>query len=46
MERHAVGDDAAFELLRGGTLEANRKLIDVAGAVVKNGHALLPKQAD
>jgi two-component system, response regulator / RNA-binding antiterminator len=44
MERHAVGDDAAFELLRTHARTTNRKLIDVASAVV-DGHALLPKQA-
>ena len=44
MERHAVGDDAAFELLRSNARTSNRKLIDIAGAVV-DGHALLPKQA-
>ena len=44
MERHAVGDDAAFELLRSHARTSNRKLIDVATAVA-DGHALLPKQA-
>ena len=44
MERHAVGDDAAFELLRSHARASNRKLVDVATAVV-DGHALLPKQA-
>jgi AmiR/NasT family two-component response regulator len=44
MERHAVGDDAAFELLRTHARSRNRKLIDIATAVV-DGHALLPKQA-
>ena len=44
MERHAVGDDAAFELLRSHARTSNRKLLDVATAVV-DGHALLPKQA-
>ena len=44
MERHAVGDDAAFELLRSHARTSNRKLVDVATAVV-DGHALLPKQA-
>jgi response regulator NasT len=45
MERHAVGDDAAFELLRSHARTSNRKLIDVATAVV-DGHALLPKQPE
>jgi response regulator NasT len=44
MERHAVGDDAAFDLLRVHARSSNRKLVDVATAVV-DGHALLPKQA-
>ena len=44
MERHSVGDDAAFELLRTHARASNRKLIDVATAVA-DGHALLPKQA-
>ena len=45
MERHAVAEDAAFELLRTHARSTNRKLFDVATAVV-DGHALLPKQAD
>jgi AmiR/NasT family two-component response regulator len=44
MERHSVGDDAAFELLRAQARSTNRKLLDIAAAVV-DGHALLPKQA-
>jgi response regulator NasT len=44
MERHAVGEDAAFAMLREHSRASNRKLIDIAGAVV-DGHALLPKQA-
>ena len=43
MERHSVGEDAAFELLRTHARSRNRKLVDVATAVV-DGHALLPKQ--
>lgn len=45
MERHSVAEDTAFELLRAHARSTNRKLIDVASAVV-DGHALLPKQAD
>jgi len=45
MERHSVGEDAAFELLREQSRATNRKLIDIAGAVV-DGHALLPKLPD
>jgi AmiR/NasT family two-component response regulator len=44
MERHSVGEDAAFELLRAQARTSNRKLVDVASAVV-DGHALLPKHA-
>ena len=44
MERHAVDEDHAFELLRAHARSSNRKLVDIATAVV-DGHALLPKQA-
>jgi response regulator NasT len=44
MERHSVDEDAAFELLRTHARTSNRKLVDVASAVV-DGHALLPKHA-
>jgi response regulator NasT len=43
MERHSVDEAAAFEMLREQSRSANRKLIDVATAVV-DGHQLLPKQ--
>jgi len=42
MERHSVDDTAAFEMLRDHSRDANRKLFDVAAAVV-DGHRLLPK---
>ena len=42
MERHAVGEERAFELLRENARGGNRRLLDVAAAVV-DGHALLPK---
>jgi AmiR/NasT family two-component response regulator len=42
MERHSIDEDAAFEMLRDHARSANRKLIDIASAVV-DGHALLPK---
>ena len=45
MERHSVDEDAAFELLRSHARGSNRKLVDVATAVV-DGHALLPNLAD
>lgn len=42
MERHSVNDASAFEMLRENSRTANRKLVDVATAVV-DGHRLLPK---
>jgi AmiR/NasT family two-component response regulator len=44
MERHSVDDEAAFEMLRDQSRSSNRKVIDIASAVV-DGHSLLPKQA-
>jgi response regulator NasT len=44
MERHSVDDGAAFDMLRDRSRTANRKLVDIASAVV-DGHPLLPKQA-
>jgi AmiR/NasT family two-component response regulator len=43
MERHSVDDRAAFELLREHARANNRRVVDVASAVVE-GHALLPRQ--
>ena len=45
MERHSVDDTTAFEMLRDHSRDANRKLFDVAAAVV-DGHRLLPKHPD
>ena len=45
MERHSVNEAAAFDMLRQQSRAGNRKLIDIASAVV-DGHPLLPKQAD
>src|SRR5579862_8535346 len=42
MERHAINDAGAFEMLRQHSRTANRKLVDIATAVV-DGHRLLPK---
>jgi AmiR/NasT family two-component response regulator len=42
MERHAINEQAAFEMLRERSRVDNRKLIDLAAAVV-DGHLLLPK---
>ena len=43
MERHSVGEEGAFELLREQARDGNRTVVDIAAAVV-DGHALLPKQ--
>jgi AmiR/NasT family two-component response regulator len=43
MERHSVDEAAAFAMLRDHARSGNRRLVDVAGAVVE-GHLLLPKQ--
>jgi AmiR/NasT family two-component response regulator len=45
MERHSVDEAAAFEMLRDRSRAANRRLVDVAAAVV-DGHLLLPKQPE
>jgi AmiR/NasT family two-component response regulator len=42
MERHGIDEDAAFAMLRERSRVDNRKLIDLATAVV-DGHRLLPK---
>ena len=42
MERHSVNDATAFEMLRDQSRNANRKLFDVASAVV-DGHRLPPR---
>lgn len=41
MERHGVDEQAAFAMLRAQSRHANRKIVDLAEAVV-DGHALLP----
>ena len=41
MERHAIDDKAAFQLMRDHARSGNRRVVDVAKAVV-DGHALLP----
>jgi AmiR/NasT family two-component response regulator len=45
MERHSIDENAAFEMLRERSRVDNRKLIDLAAAVV-DGHRLLPRQPD
>jgi AmiR/NasT family two-component response regulator len=43
MERHAIDEHAAFEMLRAHSRRTGRKLVDVAGAVV-DSHLVLPAQ--
>ena len=43
MERHAVGERDAFELLRDHARTSGRRVVDVAQSVL-DGHALLPKR--
>jgi AmiR/NasT family two-component response regulator len=45
MERHSVDEERAFAMLRERSRADNRKLIDLAAAVV-DGHRLLPKRPD
>lgn len=42
MERHGIDEQAAFDLLREESRVSNRKLLDLAAAVV-DGYRLLPK---
>jgi len=43
MERHSIDEADAFEMMRNHSRSGNRKLADVAAAVV-DGHRLLPKR--
>jgi response regulator NasT len=43
MERHAIDEAGAFDMLREHSRKDNRKLVDVAAAVV-DGHRLLPER--
>jgi response regulator NasT len=43
MERHTIDEASAFEMLRDHAREDNRKLIDLAAAIV-DGHRMLPSQ--
>ena len=45
MERHSVDETVAFDMLRDHSRSVNRRLVDVASAVV-DGHPLLPKHSD
>jgi response regulator NasT len=42
MERHCVDEASAFEMLREHSHVDNRKVIDIATAIV-DGHRLLPR---
>ena len=44
MERHAIDEASAFEMLRDHSRVDNRKLIDLAAAIV-DGHRMLPREA-
>jgi response regulator NasT len=43
MERHAIDESSAFEMLRDRSRADNRNIVDLATAVV-DGHRLLPRQ--
>jgi response regulator NasT len=43
MERHAIDEASAFEMLRDSSRVDNRKLIDLAAAIV-DGHRMLPRE--
>jgi AmiR/NasT family two-component response regulator len=45
MERHSINEQSAFQMLRVRSRSDNRKLVDLAAAVV-DGHLLLPKHPD
>ena len=45
MERHAIDEASAFEMLREHSRVDNRKLIDLAAAVV-DGHRMLPREPE
>jgi AmiR/NasT family two-component response regulator len=44
MERHSVGEEEAFNMLREQARRTNRKIVDVAEAVIRS-HRLLPDNA-
>jgi response regulator NasT len=45
MERHAINEASAFEMLRDHSRADNRKLIDLAAAIV-DGHRMLPREPE
>jgi AmiR/NasT family two-component response regulator len=44
-KRHSIDEADAFDMLRDHSRASNRKLVDVATAVV-DGHRLLPKEPE
>jgi AmiR/NasT family two-component response regulator len=44
MERHSLSESEAFDMLREHSRSVNRRLVDIASAVV-DGHPLLPKES-
>jgi AmiR/NasT family two-component response regulator len=44
MERHGVGERQAFEMMRDHSRATNRRVVEVAQAVL-DGHALLPRES-
>ena len=44
MERHKIREDAAFSLIRDEARRSNRRVVDVAEALL-DGHALLPRRS-
>ena len=44
MERHSIDGGSTFEMLRERSRRTNRRLFDLAAAVVVDGHSLLSKQ--
>jgi AmiR/NasT family two-component response regulator len=45
MERHSLSESEAFDMLRDHSRSVNRRLVDIASAVV-DGHPLLPRQSE
>jgi AmiR/NasT family two-component response regulator len=43
MERHVIDEESAFEMLRDHSRAGNRKLIDLAAAIV-DGQGMLPRE--
>jgi AmiR/NasT family two-component response regulator len=45
MERHQVDEEAAFNMLRDASRKGNRKLVDIANALL-DSHSLLPRHVN